>query len=350
LPVPLSVTDCCAPAVPPELSVSVKAAVRAPAADGVKVTEIEHIPPAEILPLQVLAETMKSLALAPVMAAALTVNGAVPELVTVTICVAVVVPTFVAANVSDIGDSVTPGSAAATPVPVSVIIRGLSAALSVRVMVAARALVAVAVKVAEIVQVEFAAKLLPQVLVEAKSPGLVPARTMLVMVNGPVPELVTVTNCAAEATPTVPFPSARVFADSVSVGTATPVPVKAISCEVLPVPLSLTFRLAVFVPADVGLKRTAMVQEAAAARLAPHVVPVLSMAKSPASLPAMVLADIDSAVVPLFVSVAFCAADVTPILVLPNVSVAGVSVWPAARPLSAPRTKINRKGRRMFSE
>jgi len=50
------------------------------------------------------------------------------------------------------------------------------------------------VNVAEILHDELAAKLLPQVLLDAKSGALVPATTMLVMLSGLFPEFVTVTD------------------------------------------------------------------------------------------------------------------------------------------------------------
>jgi anti-sigma factor RsiW len=57
---------------------------------------------------------------------------------------------------------------------------GLLLALSVTVSVAVRVPVAVGVKVREIVQWDFAARLPPQLSVSAKSPGLAPANVMLI--------------------------------------------------------------------------------------------------------------------------------------------------------------------------
>ena len=83
---------------------------------------------------------------------------------------------------------------AACPVPVSVTICGEPAALSLMVSEALRLPVVVGVKVTEIVQLPPGATLPPQVLVWAKSPGLVPVTAMLVMVRAPDPVLLSVTD------------------------------------------------------------------------------------------------------------------------------------------------------------
>jgi hypothetical protein len=67
---------------------------------------------------------------------------------------------------------------------------------------AARPPAAEGVKVTLIVQLPPAATELPQLLVWAKSPELDPKTAMLVTVRAELPELVSVTACAALATPT----------------------------------------------------------------------------------------------------------------------------------------------------
>jgi hypothetical protein len=70
---------------------------------------------------------------------------------------------------------------------------GLPVALSVRARAAVRVPLAAAVKVTLMVQLAPAATELPQLLVCAKSPGLVPASAMLVMLNAELPVLFNVT-------------------------------------------------------------------------------------------------------------------------------------------------------------
>ncbi len=70
---------------------------------------------------------------------------------------------------------------------------GLFEALSVTVRVAVSAPVVVGVKVTLIVQFAPAATLVPQLLVWAKSPGLVPVTAMLVMLSAVLWEFVSAT-------------------------------------------------------------------------------------------------------------------------------------------------------------
>ena len=92
----------------------------------------------------------------------LRVSAAVPLLVRVMVCAALVVETDWLAKARLLGEKVTAG---ATPVPLSDSCCGLAAALSVKVMAPVRVPVAVGVKVTEIVQTALAARLVPQLLV-----------------------------------------------------------------------------------------------------------------------------------------------------------------------------------------
>src|SRR5205085_9850430 len=88
---------------------------------------------------------------------------------------------------------------AATPVPLKATVCGLPHALSLIERLALRLPVAAGVKVTLMVQVAPAARvfgLLGHVLVWAKSPELVPAKLMLLMVKAALPLLVSVTACA----------------------------------------------------------------------------------------------------------------------------------------------------------
>jgi hypothetical protein len=93
-------------------------------------------------------------------------SAALPVLVSVTICAALVELTCWLANVKFDDDRLTVGAGTAVPAPLSVIVCGLPAALSVMVTAAARAPVAVGMNVTLIVQFPlFEATELPHVLV-----------------------------------------------------------------------------------------------------------------------------------------------------------------------------------------
>src|SRR5204862_3254271 len=90
----------------------------------------------------------------------------------------------------------------AVPVPDTPEVWGLLLALSVTVSVPLRDPAAVGVKVTLIVQFPPAATLDPQLLVCPKSPGLVPVKAMLVMLNVAPLGFESVTACAALVAPT----------------------------------------------------------------------------------------------------------------------------------------------------
>jgi hypothetical protein len=113
-PVPLSGTPC---GLPGALSVTRNVELRAPLLVGVKVTLMVQLElgarPAP--PIGQLLVWPKLLALPPKIPMFEMISGEPPELVTVTACGALVVPTVCAGNVSEAGDRVM--AAAATPVP-----------------------------------------------------------------------------------------------------------------------------------------------------------------------------------------------------------------------------------------
>jgi hypothetical protein len=113
---------------------------------------------------------------------------AVPGLVKVIICTALVVPTVADAKVREAGEIIIPG-AGAIPVPLNATIWGELVALSVMVTVPVRLPAAVGVNVTEMVQFAPAATLVPQVWVCAKSPDI----AIEVTVKAVVPEFVSVT-------------------------------------------------------------------------------------------------------------------------------------------------------------
>ena len=91
-------------------------------------------------------------------------SAAVPVLVNVTVCAALVVPTVCAAKVKLVGERLTAG---AVPVPESAMVCGLLLALSEMVIAPVRSPTVVGVNVTLIVQLPPAATEVPQVLVSA---------------------------------------------------------------------------------------------------------------------------------------------------------------------------------------
>src|SRR5919201_4942071 len=115
VPVPVSGTVCGLLAA---LSVRVNVAERVPDAVGEKVIEtLQLVPAASVRPEQPSLTWVKSSGFAPRVAALLMNSGALPVLVTVIDCGALVVPIACAANVSDVGVNVTAGAAAVVVVP-----------------------------------------------------------------------------------------------------------------------------------------------------------------------------------------------------------------------------------------
>jgi hypothetical protein len=211
-PVPFSVTVCGEPLA---LSVIVSVPERPPAAVGVKVIEIVQAVPTATLAPQLLVS-----AKSPDAAIELSVSVAVPELESVTACAALVVPVVCDAKVR-LAEEMAAVGVAASPAPLNATICGELLALSVIVSVPVRLPAAVGVKVTEMVQPALAATLVPQLFVWAKSPEA----AIDVMVSAAVPELVSVTVCAALVEPFVCEVNVRLVDESVAVGVAaTPVP------------------------------------------------------------------------------------------------------------------------------
>ena len=108
-----------------------------------------------------------------------------------TVCVALVVPTFWFPNVRPAGVTVT-----AVPMPVKATICGLLGALSVTEREAVRVPTSVGWNVTLYVQVPPAGRLEPHVVVFEKSAALAPVMVAVPMVMFPEPVLVTVTVAA----------------------------------------------------------------------------------------------------------------------------------------------------------
>jgi hypothetical protein len=232
------------------------AAVRVPAAVGVKVTLIVQLLFAATELPQVFVSA-KSPGLVPVMLTLVMLKLALPVLLSFTLCAALVVPTFWLLNVRLVGERLA--APAAVPVPVRLTVCGLPAALSETLTVAVRVPAAVGVKVTLIVQLLFAATELPQVFDSAKSPVLVPVMLMLVMLKLEFPVLLKVTLCAALVVPTFWLLNVRLVGERLAVPAAVPVPVRLTVCG-LPAALSEMLSVAVRVPAAVGVNVTLIVQ------------------------------------------------------------------------------------------
>ena len=153
-PVPDNATFCGLLAA---LSLTPKAALRAPLALGLNLTLIVQLAPtANELPQLWVCE--KSPALVPVIAIPLIVNVVVPTFVNVTGLAAVVIPTFTEPKLRLPGESF-----AVVPIPLSSTFCGLPAALSVTINEALRVPLAVGLNVTLKVQLEPAANEAPQV-------------------------------------------------------------------------------------------------------------------------------------------------------------------------------------------
>lgn len=186
-----------------------------------------------------------------------------PVLVNVTVCAALVVPTTWLPKVRLSAERLTSGPVAMA-VPVRLIRFGLLGALLVMVMLPVRIPTAVGVNVTLIVQLAPAAKLLPQLFDETKSPLAV----MLVSTRVVVPVFVAATVCGRLVVPTVWLAKFRLLVDRDSPG-VTPVPLSPI-VRGLPAPLSVIVTEPERAPAAVGVKVTLIVQLVPGATLEPQ--------------------------------------------------------------------------------
>jgi hypothetical protein len=194
-PVPLSATLC---GLPPALSLNDSLPEAEPPVVGEKLTATVHVELA-VTGFEV-EHVVPELATAngPLALIAVNVKLALPMLVTITVCVALVVPDICAANVREETDKLTTGP---VPVPVKVTACGLPAALSVRFNVALRFPTADGVKLTLTEQVPLGATAAAVQVSEIseKSPVFVPPTVTAEMARFAVPELVTVSTKAVLA-------------------------------------------------------------------------------------------------------------------------------------------------------
>ena len=232
------------------MSVIEIAADSTPVAAGVKWPwMVQLAPPATLVP-QPFANTNED-ASVPVTSMLVTVRGAVPVLVSVTDCDALVAPTFTVPNDRLVAERLTVGGV--RPVPLREIDCGELVALSVMVMAAVMAPAFVGEKWPWMTQFAPAATLVPQLFANPNEEAFVPVTVMLVTVRVPVPVLVSVTDCDALVDPTCWVPKDKLLADRDTAGAPLPVPLKAIDCGELGA-LSVMVTAAVIAPAVAGAK------------------------------------------------------------------------------------------------
>ena len=185
---------------PVALSTTEIAALRLPADPGVNVTVMVQLPPAASDVPQLLLWP-KLLELVPVTEMLVMASAAVPGFDSVIGSAAAAVPTSVLGKASGFGLSTAWGVGTALPVPLSATVWGEPVALSATESVAENAVADAGVNVTETVQLDSAARELPQVVVSAKSVGLAPVMEMLLMASAALPVLVSVAACAALVVP-----------------------------------------------------------------------------------------------------------------------------------------------------
>src|ERR1035437_2073806 len=200
----------------------------------------------------------------PVAATWVTVNAAVPLLVSVTCWAALLLPTTWLVKESDEGLNATWGTAAC-PVPKMLIDCGEPVALSVTLSFPPRVPAAVGAKVTAIMQLAPTATEEPQVLVWEKSPVI----TTWVTVRAAVPLLVSVTCWAALVLPKTWLVKETVPALNATVGDVA-CPLRRADCTE-PGALSVKLNHPPRAPAAVGAKVTASVQLAPTATEEPQV-------------------------------------------------------------------------------
>jgi hypothetical protein len=193
---------------------------------------------------------------------------------------------------------------AVDPVPERLTVCGLLLPLSVMVKVPVRDPTTVGVKVTLIVHLEWVATEVPQVFVWAKSPT-----TETPVIASAVGRLLaSVTETELLVVPTVRLPNVSLVADKVTA--LAPVPLRAIVCGLLPA-LSVMVTAPLYAPLDVGLKETEIVHFAPAETELRQV-----LVSTKFALAAMLV--IDSATLPLLVSVTLFAALVDPNAMFPK--------------------------------
>lgn len=247
IPVPESGTVC---GLTGALSEIVSVPVRAPATEGSKKTLIVQPTPGATVVVQPFVAANSVAVLTPII-----VSGASPVLVRVTFWGKPVVPTNWSGKVRLVGERLTVGPS--TPVPLRAITCGLSPALSVIVIVPEIAPLAVGMNVAAIMQLAPGATEAPQVVPGLEIPKFALA-AILVILNGRLPLLFSVTVWAVLVVPTSWLAKERLAGDRLTIGAPVPVPVRLIMWR-LPAALSVMIMDPFIVPATLGENVTLIV-------------------------------------------------------------------------------------------
>lgn len=295
---------------PAALWLTLSVAERAPAALGVKPTTIVQLAPGTMLALAVQVPPLtENSVLAVVMPDS--TSGALPVLPTVSVCVAVAVPTVEEPKFKVVGVNCATGAlmTTAVPVPDKPTVALPPDALWLTVSVAERAPAALGVNVTLIAQLEVGARLelavqLPPLTTNSVLPVLIADRF-----SDAVPVLVTVTFRLPVAVPIVEVPKDSAVGATVAPGvvttTATPVPDKP-TVALPPAALWLTVSVAERAPAALGVKVKLMVQLPFGAMLllALHVPPLTANSALAVEIP-----ESSIAAVPVLLTVTVCAGE-----------------------------------------
>lgn len=204
---------------------------RAPAADGVKLMDsVQEAAGATLTPaVQVVLTIVKSALLTVV---APSNNGAVPLLVSETVCAVATLPTVAEANVNAALERVAAGAVTTTaaPVPVNATTLVAGDALWLIVTEPERAPAAVGMKLTLSVQFALGATLIPTEQVLLTTLNSAPVIHVAPSIRATVPVLVSVIVCGDAVAPTVVEAKLRAVLDNEADGapttTATPVPAK----------------------------------------------------------------------------------------------------------------------------
>jgi len=195
-PVPVRPTVCGAPDA---LSAIESVALKLPTEPGVKTTEMGQLEPAASDAPQVFVWA-KLVAPEPPRVMAVMLSAALPVLLSVTVCAALVVP-LAEVKVKEDGARETTGAGTAVPVPVRVMDWGVPEALSATDNVALKPAADDGVKVTEMLQLKPTGSDVPQALVSAKLEAPLPVIVTPVMVSAALPVFVSCTVCAALEVP-----------------------------------------------------------------------------------------------------------------------------------------------------
>jgi hypothetical protein len=183
------------------LSATITKAENAPAAPGANTTEIVQLAPTARETAQLFVWE-KSAGAVPSTAIPLMVSGADPRLLRVTACASPAIPT-IPVKVRDVGARTATG-AGAVPVPLRLTCCGDPVALSTIAIDAVKLPADPALKVTRIVQFASTANEAAQLFVSVKDPGFDPVTDIPVISSAAFPALLSVTDCALVASPTVP--------------------------------------------------------------------------------------------------------------------------------------------------